>query len=185
MMGEVYGEPGFRTEKTELKTMPRISGVVRVPPEWLVPRDTERKKEEKDMSIVHTEITLVNLRDKAKASDDLIPEAEIRQVTVNALVDTGAWTLVINEKVREKLGLRVEEATEATLAGGGKAACGKTEAVEVRWQDRKTTCDAVVLPGEDEILLGALPLEGMDLTVNPLRQEVVGAHGDTVRIVIK
>jgi clan AA aspartic protease len=183
MTGEVYGEPGFRTEneKTELKTMRRISGVVRLPPEWLVPGDTR----EKDMSIVHTEITLVNVGDLNDANRGYIPQEQIRQVTVNALVDTGAWTLVINEKIREKLGLRVEEATEATLAGGGRAACGKTEAVEVHWQDRKTTCNAVVLPGEDEILLGALPLEGMDLKVNPLRQEVVGAHGDTVRIVIK
>jgi hypothetical protein len=43
----------------------------------------------------------------------------------------------------------------------------------------------VVIPGEDEVLLGALPLEGMDLTVNPLRNEVTGAHGDTIRIVVK
>jgi hypothetical protein len=34
-------------------------------------------------------------------------------------------------------------------------------------------------------LLGALPLEGMDLTVNPKRNEVVGAHGEEVRIVVK
>ncbi|MDR1302466.1 MAG: hypothetical protein LBK43_08370 [Treponema sp.] len=50
---------------------------------------------------------------------------------------------------------------------------------------RETPCQAVVIPGEDEVLLGALPLEGMDLTVNPLRNEVTGAHGDTIRIVVK
>jgi hypothetical protein len=43
----------------------------------------------------------------------------------------------------------------------------------------------VVIPGEKDILMGALPLEGMDLMVHPLRQEVTGAHGDTVRIVVR
>jgi hypothetical protein len=55
----------------------------------------------------------------------------------------------------------------------------------VQWKDRDTECKAVVLPGEEDVLLGALPLEGMDLTVNPLRNEVTGAHGDTIRIVVK
>jgi predicted aspartyl protease len=57
--------------------------------------------------------------------------------------------------------------------------------VEVRWKDRKTSCEAVVLPGEPEVLLGAYPLEGLDLTVNPKRQEVVGAHGDKRYNVVK
>jgi hypothetical protein len=71
------------------------------------------------------------------------------------------------------------------VAGGRTVPSGITEYVEVRWKDRETSCQAVVLPGEDEVLLGALPLEGMDLTVNPLRNEVTGAHGDTIRIVVK
>jgi clan AA aspartic protease len=137
------------------------------------------------MGEVHTEITLVNFRDMGKASDGLIPESEVRQLTVNALVDTGAWTLVINEAARQKLGLKVKETREATLAGGIKAPCQTTEFVVVRWKDREAACEAVVLPGETEILLGAYPLEGMDLIVHPKRQEVTGAHGDTMRIVVK
>jgi hypothetical protein len=57
--------------------------------------------------------------------------------------------------------------------------------VVVRWKDREAACEAVVLPGESEILLGVYPLEGMDLMVHPQCQEVVGAHGDTMRIVVK
>jgi clan AA aspartic protease len=106
-------------------------------------------------------------------------------LTVNALVDTGAWTLVINEETRQKLGLNVKETREATLADGIKAPCQTTEFVVVRWKNREAACEAVVLPGETEILLGAYPLEGMDLIVHPQRQEVTGAHGDTMRIVVK
>jgi hypothetical protein len=57
--------------------------------------------------------------------------------------------------------------------------------VEIRWKNRKAACEALVLPGEDEILLGANPLEGMDLMVHPKMQELVGAHGDKVRNVVK
>jgi clan AA aspartic protease len=134
---------------------------------------------------VRTEVTLVNIGDKEVADRGYMPQDQIRRLTVNAVVDTGAWTLVINEKTREKLGLRVEEAREVTLAGGIKAPGGVTEPVRVYWKDRRTTCEAVVIPDEEDVLLGALPLEGMDLTVNPLRNEVVGAHGDTLRIVVK
>ena len=51
------------------------------------------------MGLVHTEITLKNAWDIHKAKEGAIQDHEIRQTTVNALVDTGAWTLVINEAV--------------------------------------------------------------------------------------
>ncbi|MDR2663739.1 MAG: aspartyl protease family protein [Treponema sp.] len=137
------------------------------------------------MGEVHTEITLVNIGDAVKARDGFIPESEVRQVTVDALVDTGAWTLVINEKTRQKLGLLIEENGETTLAGGVKVPSRITEYVEVRWKNRKTACEAVVLPDEEDVLLGAYPLEGMDLMVHPQKQEVAGAHGDKVRNVVK
>ena len=55
------------------------------------------------MGLVHTEITLKNVIDMAIAESGLIPGHEIRQTTVNALVDSGAWTMVINEATSEKL----------------------------------------------------------------------------------
>jgi clan AA aspartic protease len=137
------------------------------------------------MGEVRTEIRLVNIGDAIKARDGIIPESEVRWLAVNAVVDTGAWTLVINEKTREKLGLRIEETAEAGIAGGGTIPGGITEYVEVRWNNRRTSCEALVLPGEEDVLLGALPLESMDLMVHPRKQEVVGAHGDKVRYVVK
>jgi clan AA aspartic protease len=137
------------------------------------------------MGEVRTEVTLVNIEDTMKARNGLIPETAIKRLTVNAVVDTGAWTLIINEETREKLGLLVEETGETTVAGGGKVESRITEFVEVRWKDRKTACEAVVLPGEEDVLLGAYPLEGMDLMIHPKKQEVVGAHGDKIRNVVK
>jgi clan AA aspartic protease len=137
------------------------------------------------MGEVRTEITLVNIEDQGVARRGYMPPEEVRQLTVNAVVDAGAWTLIINEATREKLGLRVKKTSEATVAGGGKVQSQTTEPVMVCWKDRETPCQAVVLPGEQDVLLGALPLEGMDLTINPLRNAVTGAHGDTIHIVIK
>ncbi|MDR2606821.1 MAG: retroviral-like aspartic protease family protein [Treponema sp.] len=137
------------------------------------------------MGEVRTEVTLVNIRDQNVADGGYMPQDQVRQLTVNAVVDTGAWTLVINEETREKLGLRVKKSSETTVAGGVKISSGITEPVMVYWKDRETPCQAVVLSGESEVLLGALPLEGMDLMVHPLENKVIGAHGDTARNVVK
>jgi clan AA aspartic protease len=137
------------------------------------------------MGEVRTEITLVNIRDQGVADGGYIPQEQVRRVTVNAVVDTGAVTLVINEKIRDKLGLRAEDAGEVILAGGIKAPCQETELVKIHWKNRRAACEAIVIPGEEDVLLGALPLEAMDLTINPLRNEVTGAHGDKKLYVVK
>jgi len=129
------------------------------------------------MSVVYTEITLKNEIDAAFAEKGYIKEDEIRQMTVQAVVDTGAWTIVINNETREKLGLRDKGFGEANLADGKKGEFPMAGPLEIRWKNRRFTCDALVLPDAPEILLGAIPLEGMDLTINPKR-ELVGVHGD-------
>lgn len=131
------------------------------------------------MSIVRTEITLINSNDLMAAGNGYIKDIEIRQITLNSMVDTGAWTLVINESTRNKLGLKILGKEPGTLADGTKEIYDMAGPVEVRWKNRRATCDALVLPNADEVLLGAIPLEAMDLTINP-RLEVVGVHGDQV-----
>jgi clan AA aspartic protease len=132
------------------------------------------------MSIVYTEITLKNGGDVIDMRRGRITEPEIRQITVTAMVDTGAWTLIIDEATRKKLGLEIVGTEPTTLANGSKAFYQLAGPLEVCWQDRRTSCDALVLPGADEVLLGAIPLEAMDLTVHPRLEKLVGAHGDQV-----
>ena len=132
------------------------------------------------MSIVHTEITLRNALDAGNARAGNVDEDAVRKTTVQAVVDTGAWTLVINENIREKLGLEILRTESGTLADGTKSGYNLAGPLEVIWKDRSTICEAIVLPTAREILLGAIPLEAMDLTVNPRLEEVVGAHGDQI-----
>jgi clan AA aspartic protease len=104
---------------------------------------------------------------------------------VRALVDTGAGTLVINEDVRRQLSLEIKGSRGAYLADGLHQICRVTEPVEIHWKDRKTACPALLLPGAEEVLLGAIPLEDMDLVVDPACRELRGAHGDDVVCLIK
>ena len=131
------------------------------------------------MSVVSTEITLINGGDVILAKRGLIKEREIREMTVQAIVDTGAWTIIINEETRDKLGLDDGGYGEATLADGKEELYQMAGPMEIRWKNRRFTCNALVLPDAPDILLGAYPLEGMDLTINPQR-ELVGIHGDIV-----
>ena len=137
------------------------------------------------MGLVHTEIILKNAIDVAKAQEGLINKHEIRCTTVQALVDTGAWTLVINEAVRKKLGLEATRTAPGILADGTQGVYKLAGPLEVSWKDRNTNCDALVLPAAEDVLLGAIPLEAMDLTINPRTEEVVGIHGDQVMHSVK
>ena len=121
------------------------------------------------MGIVHAEITLKNAR-----NDSIAP------VTVTAVVDTGSMYLVITEELCQKLGLGIRGEKTARIANGQRVTCKRTDAVEVLWKNRDAVIPALVIPGAEEVLLGALPLEDMDLMVNPVTQELVGIHGDEV-----
>lgn len=130
------------------------------------------------MGEVRENITLVNVGDIINVGRGYIKQEEIRHVTVEALVDTGAMNLVIGEETRKRLGLAIAQENTARLAGGVTQTCNVTEPVTIRWKDRFSSCHALVLPGSEEILLGCIPLEDMDLKVNPGRGCLEGAHGD-------
>jgi clan AA aspartic protease len=137
------------------------------------------------MGLVYSEIVLKNAGDVTCVQRGILPEKEVRAVTVTAMVDTGAGTLVINEELRQRLGLVIEGLRESTLADGSKGIYKVTEPVRIYWENRDTACLALVVPSADNILLGAIPLEDMDLIVDPVRQQLAGAHGDKVVCMLK
>jgi clan AA aspartic protease len=132
---------------------------------------------ERNMSVFKEEITLANARDIGNAKEGLIPDTKVRKMTIGAMPDTGAWTLVINEEIRQKLGLTIEETSESTLADGKTDTYNVTDGVKIQWKNRSIILPAVVVPDAKTVLLGALPLEAMDLMVDPVHQQLVGVHG--------
>lgn len=125
------------------------------------------------MGLVYAEIEIINGEDLALARRNIIGEEEIKRMRVNALVDTGSYMLAINETIQEQLQLPVVEKRKAQLANGNVIECDVVSQVEVRFKNRQTTCRAMVLPGDSEVLLGAIPLEDMDVLIHPLRQELM------------
>jgi len=129
------------------------------------------------MGHVYANITLLNSVDVVLAKRGDIPQKNVRNVQVNAMVDSGAMTLTINDEIAEKLGLEVQDRTEVTLADGSYRECDFVGPVDVRFENRLISCNALVLPDADEILLGVIPLEGMDVLIDPVSQKLI-VHPD-------
>ena len=130
------------------------------------------------MGNVYALITLKNIGDLAMVSRGLINDSDIRAVELSALVDTGAITLIISDAVCEELGLGIQETTTVTLANDDSVICKIADPVEIQWKQRRSVCRPWVLPGAGEVLLGVIPLEDMDLMVDPKKQELTGRHGE-------
>jgi len=130
------------------------------------------------MGEVNVELTLKNGADIVRVSDGTMTEQNVRSVTVTALVDTGAMLLVIGEELRKKLGLGTLESRTVDLAGGLTTSCNIAEPAEINWKNRKSLIRPMVLQDEEEVLLGVIPLEEMDLMVDPVNNTLVGIHGE-------
>ncbi|MDR2952247.1 MAG: retropepsin-like domain-containing protein [Treponema sp.] len=136
------------------------------------------------MGQVITEITLINAADAENVYRGFISAEEVRKAVVEAVVDTGATYLAITEELYAKLGLREAEIKNVHLANGSVMRCVITSGVILQCQKRETVLPAVVVPGATKVLLGALPLEAMDFMVHPLKQKLVGVHGDEELLMI-
>ena len=127
----------------------------------------------KKMGLVYAEIELLNGDDLAFNRRGSLPENEIRRITSHALVDSGALDLVINEEVQQRLNLPVLHQRTVWLADETQRQVDMVGPVEVRFENRSTIVKAVVLPGAEEVLLGAIPLEGLDVFIDPTREKLV------------
>ena len=111
------------------------------------------------VGLIHTVIALKNPR-----------QPELHPVETSALVDTGAIHLCIPEHVALQLRLDQAYEREVTTADGSRRLCPYVGPVEVRFGDRTCFTGALVLG--DEVLLGAVPMEDMDLVVSPAMRTV-------------
>jgi len=111
------------------------------------------------MGHVFAEIELSNPREP-----DLLP------VTAKALADTGALMLCIPEHVALQLKLETESMREVSVADGRSKNVPYVGPVRVSFGKRFCYVGALVLG--DEVLLGAVPMEDMDLVVSPSRREI-------------
>jgi len=96
---------------------------------------------------------------------------ELKPVEVEALADTGALFLCIPEHVANQLELKASSQKEITTADGNRRLCAYVGPIHVTFANRECYVGAVVLG--DEVLLGAVPMEDMDLVVVPTDRKVI------------
>ena len=125
------------------------------------------------MGLVYAEIDLINGGDIYLYRQKLLDEKKVKQVRVNALVDSGAYNLSINETIRAQLDLPFIEKQFARLADETLIEIDVVGPIEVRFENRSTSVRAIVLPGDAEVLLGAIPMEDMDVLIDPRQQKLV------------
>lgn len=137
------------------------------------------------MGLVYAQIKLVNSDDKALHRRGYIPKDEIRQMEVTALVDSGAIMMVVNENIKTQLGLSTINFQEAQLADGSLVELEIVGPLEVIFENRRSTCDAMVIPGDNEILLGAIPMEQMDVMIHPKENRLIVNPDHPYKAVVK
>lgn len=95
-----------------------------------------------------------------------------RRLEVKALVDSGSVFLTVPQHIAVQLGFDTEEAgtREFILADGSRKAVPMIGPLRVHFADRYCDLSALVLG--DEPLLGAVPMEMMDLVLHPASQRL-------------
>ncbi|MBU1262715.1 clan AA aspartic protease [bacterium] len=111
------------------------------------------------MGHIYAKITLSNPR-----------ESDLKSVEVNALVDTGAITLCVPEHIALQLKLVEIEKREVTTADGKNTVVSYVGPVQINFERRTCFTGALILG--DSVLMGCVPMEDMDLVLNPTRQTI-------------
>jgi clan AA aspartic protease len=106
------------------------------------------------MGIIYQHIRLANF-----GRDDL------EEIDANALVDSGAAELCIPQHIANQLRLKQLEEREVRIANGDRVVVPYVGGVRVEVFGRQTVTSAIVIG--DQVLLGAIPMEAMDLVIHP------------------
>jgi clan AA aspartic protease len=112
------------------------------------------------MGVIHTKITLHNPR-----------EPSLSPMDTDALVDTGSLHLCIPQHVAIQLKVNEIYRREVTLADGRKQLVPYVGPIQISFGNRGCFTGALVLG--DEVILGSVPMEDMDLVISPAQRSVV------------
>ena len=115
---------------------------------------------------------LRNSVDVVRAAEGQLAPDAVRHAEIEALVDTGATTLVLPADVVATLGLHVQGTRPVKYADGRVTDCPWVGNVEIEILGRKTITTALVHEAGTTPLIGQIPLEELDLLVDPKSREL-------------
>lgn len=125
------------------------------------------------MGITYADIELIRVADQILVQEGYLTADQVRRVQVTALVDGGSSMLAVPRSLAKVLNLRELDNIQTELADGSIMQADVVGPVEVRFQNRKTIVNAVVVEAETEVLLGAIPMQGMDVVIDPKREQLL------------
>ena len=96
---------------------------------------------------------------------------ELDEIDANALVDSGAIDLCITPLIAKQLRLTKLEDRMITMADGRSEIVEYVGPVLVEVFGRRTFTGALVTG--NQVLLGAIPMESMDVLIDPRRQQLI------------
>jgi predicted aspartyl protease len=131
------------------------------------------------MGRVRTEVLVENMKDLWSAESGHRPPEQVRRINVkDALVDTGATTLALPTRLIQQLGLNKVTEKRVTSSKGSHLV-NIYDAVRVTILDRFCTVDVMEVPDDVPVRVGQIPLEMLDLVVDPQGGRLIGnpAHG--------
>ncbi len=114
----------------------------------------------KSMGLIYASIDLSNPR-KSNNSN----------LSVQALADSGSQYLCIPRELAERLELDELEKRVVYLASGERTLCSYVGPIQVRYSNRNCFTGALVLG--NQVLLGAIPMEDMDLVLVPNERKLI------------
>lgn len=125
------------------------------------------------MGKIFANIEVINYDDKVLAKNNIIKQEAIRKLMLNILVDIGAYNLALNQKIANQIGLEKIGEQTFKLANGEEQIFDIVGPVDIKFENRETTCRAVLLPEDTEPLLGQIPLEDMDIVLLPKEEKMI------------
>ena len=126
---------------------------------------------EQSMGEIRVQVKLTNGIDEANAAAKLIAPDQIRSVTVEAIVDTGAVRSVIPQSVVDILGVQIRSTEVARYADGRSESVGLTFSMLFEIMGRSTADEALVLG--DEVMIGQTILEKLELLADCRNRRLV------------
>ncbi len=116
------------------------------------------------------EFDVANFEDIVQAKKGFLPPEQVRRGRLSGVVDTGASRLVLPASVVDELGLPEAGQITVRLADGRRELKAVVGAVQLEILGRSSVFTAVVEPGRDDALIGAIVLEELDFVPDCTRQ---------------
>jgi predicted aspartyl protease len=126
------------------------------------------------------DIEVGNYADVILARLGMIPPEKVRRITARGVVDSGATQIILPPSLVQQLGLLPEGTISVRYADDRVATRPAVGGIAIRMFGREKVVDGWVEPDRDDVLIGAIPLEILDVLIDCKNQRLVPRDPNTI-----